>query len=472
MINLIKNELVKISKQRLIFVFAAMVATYFICEAISFRYFNFYSSFGDKYYNYQISELENRLTGLDPIKEEDVIEYVELKVQLETYKLLQSYDYESAQYYLIETEIEPLLNGLYNSQYIYKDNEQYEYYKESLDEYLKKIDNYDWKSALTLEKEEVLKNIKDLENSDSLTKTKVKNELNELKIKLECLNYRLDLEAPYSHSETSILIDDYELAAINYLNDNSDNSGDSRDNEKEYHLLKYQLEDYVNNPSKVVRENYIWEFKDFAIAIVVIGLIIISGSVISEEFNKGTIKQLLVRPFSRNKILLSKMISSFISLLLFALFLIIILSVACDIQFRDFGYLIGTVAVYSFKAKSVIEINSLLYVLLIFLFSLPLLIIILLVVILVGVISTNTVAVLLSGVAVYSSPNILTKCFSEKNKAFLPIYNWNLSDYLFGGVTSNNYASFGLAVLVCVITIILLLIVSLYLFSKKEVKNQ
>lgn len=467
MINLIKNELVKISKQRLIFVFAAIVATYFICEAISFRYFYSYSSFEDEYYNYQISELEKRLTGLDPIKEEDVIEYVELKIQFETYKLLQSYDYESVQYYLIETEIEPLLNGLYNSQYIYKDNEQYEYYKESLDEYLKKIDNYDWKSELVLEKEEVVKNIKELENSDSLTK--VKKELNELKIKLECLNYRLDLEVPYSHSELSTLIADYEVKAISYLNGESD---DLKDVEKEYNILKYQLDDYSNNSSKVVRENYIWEFKDFAIAIVVIGLIIISGSVISEEFNKGTIKQLLVRPFSRNKILLSKMISSFISLLLFALFLIIILSVACDIQFGDFGYLIGTVAVYSFKAKSVIEINSLLYVLLIFLSSLPLLIIILLVVILVGVISTNTVVVLLSGVAVYSSPNILAKCFTEKNKAFLPIYNWNLSDYLFGGVTSNNYASFGLAVLVCVITIILLLIVTLYLFSKKEVKNQ
>ena len=50
--------------------------------------------------------------------------------------------------------------------------------------------------------------------------------------------------------------------------------------------------------------------------IMVVAIIMISGSIVSEEFSKGTIKLLLIRPHSRIKILTSKLISCFISILI------------------------------------------------------------------------------------------------------------------------------------------------------------
>ena len=46
----------------------------------------------------------------------------------------------------------------------------------------------------------------------------------------------------------------------------------------------------------------------------------IAGTIVSEEFNKGTIKLLLVKPYTRNKILLSK----FITTLIMIVFVIIV----------------------------------------------------------------------------------------------------------------------------------------------------
>ena len=50
---------------------------------------------------------------------------------------------------------------------------------------------------------------------------------------------------------------------------------------------------------------------------ILIFSVIVAGTIVSNEFQKGTIKLLLTRPYSRNKILLSKYIVSIISILIF-----------------------------------------------------------------------------------------------------------------------------------------------------------
>ena len=49
-------------------------------------------------------------------------------------------------------------------------------------------------------------------------------------------------------------------------------------------------------------------------------IIMVAGTIVSEEFNKGTIKLLLVKPYSRYKILLSK----FLTILIMIVFSILV----------------------------------------------------------------------------------------------------------------------------------------------------
>ena len=55
----------------------------------------------------------------------------------------------------------------------------------------------------------------------------------------------------------------------------------------------------------------IMEFSEVNIFIIIC-IIMVSGSIVSDEYNKGTIKYLLIKPYKRYKILLSKLFSSII----------------------------------------------------------------------------------------------------------------------------------------------------------------
>ena len=49
--------------------------------------------------------------------------------------------------------------------------------------------------------------------------------------------------------------------------------------------------------------------------------VLIASGIISDELDKGTIKQLLVKPFTRNKIFMSKLIASMIIVLFFMVYI-------------------------------------------------------------------------------------------------------------------------------------------------------
>lgn len=473
MINLIKNEFVKIFNKKIVFIFAFSILVYSVIFSIAEKhYFDSYNSSASSF-EYQISESERILGNYDANDVSQAPDYANTKAMLETYKLYSQYDSSSAEYYLIENEVNPILVDMYYAQYVTKDQEQYDYYKSIYDMYLEKLKHYDWKSELISERDEVASQIKQLEKMKENNISFDYDELSILNIELECLNYRIDLEIPYTNSSKSNLIDDYKAAAIQYINlDNSD-SYSSKQIEKEYYLAKYELDDLSNNRVKVKlgeRVFAIWNENSSTLAII--GLVLICAGALSDEFSKGTIKQLLIRPFTRNEILVSKMISSFLAFLLFFLFLMLVNNISYDISCGNFGSLLGTAAVYNYNTHSVVEINTVLYALMVFISVLPMYLILFCVIFVVDILTTNGIAAIAVCCGVAVSPVILELVFSSENKAILPIYNWNFSEYLFGGVTSNIHASFGLGLLSCIITIVVLFGLAFYIFSKKEIKNQ
>jgi len=97
--------------------------------------------------------------------------------------------------------------------------------------------------------------------------------------------------------------------------------------EKKYYKQEIAINDYRIEHHIPPQEPYnMWSFvKDASELIILAGLftIIIAAGIVASEFGWGTIKLLLIRPINRSKILLSK----YLTVLLFALFMLAILFV-------------------------------------------------------------------------------------------------------------------------------------------------
>ncbi|MED4228111.1 ABC transporter permease [Neobacillus cucumis] len=97
--------------------------------------------------------------------------------------------------------------------------------------------------------------------------------------------------------------------------------------EKQYFKKEIAINDYRIQHNIPPKEKYsVWSFvKDSSQLIMLAGvfIIIVAAGIVASEFNWGTIKLLLIRPINRSKILLSK----YITVLLFALLMLVIMFV-------------------------------------------------------------------------------------------------------------------------------------------------
>ncbi len=124
-----------------------------------------------------------------------------------------------------------------------------------------------------------------------------------------------------------------------YLEDDSWKGGLEKQFEREIILAQYALDhqNYANY------ERSLWtgvKESEWILFFVILFTILIAAGIVAEEFTKGTIKLLLIRPVSRFKILLSKYVSTFLfaGILLIAVFLVAVLTNSFYHGFGDFGH--------------------------------------------------------------------------------------------------------------------------------------
>ena len=443
MISLIRNELVKISHKKSVLVLSIVVIGLLIFSFIIEKSFvnNDFDSVEQKYTFYK-----NELEFYDLNDEEELRMYVGDLTYFKMYELLLDYsDNESPEYYYIFNDIRPVLNNMYYAKYISKIDDEYQLYKKQYDEMIKKLENFDWEADLLKEKKEFEQQIEDLKNSVNISK----KEFEVLNYEIEAIDYRLKYKIPYSYSDASSLVEEYKSSAISYLNVDKDESSyndrgeliNKRELEKKLYISKYKLDhelfDYDNDTSIQL------------IADV-----------------------LLVRPFSRNKILVSKIIASFISFLLFVLFYFILNILYYMVLDNNFGIIFSNIIEYNYFTGSVFEINLLVYGLLNFVAILPCYLCLFAFVILMGVLTTNVVGAIASGLALLFIPSFIDVMLNNKIKSFLPLYCWDFTPYLFGGISSNPNSSLLKSSIVCLVFLVVVLVLAFVFFKKKDIKNQ
>ena len=482
MSKLIKNELIKIfSKKSMIVIgviILAIIIGFNVLNKVSQNMSNSYSAYSEGYIQY----LDEELSNLDPNKPSDINKYVETKSQKDLATLAKDYKETSWQAEVIGTVISPIIEEMNNYEYIDKNNEALTISKAQYDEMLTALKNNDWKYFANKELDSLNTQIEELntliaqdsENED------LKTQLKSLELQKEVVNLRLDKNINYgSDNYKSIAVQNYRMYMGNYIQ--SSQGKNLTDEEKseingyleKANLYKYDLyndTEYQNTATaNYTFQNSIGTY----IAIIVMIVVIVAGVSISEEFNKGTVKLLLVRPYSRTKILISKLIAVFITMLITTATILLLQFIIGGIVY-GFGTYMMNIVQFDFTTNSIVTLNIFAYLGLIFICKLPIFILIGTLAFALSTLFLNSplaVALPILGYMGSDMINMIAISYKWDWVKYFVTPNWDLSQYLFGGTPMFSGISVEFSITICAIYFVIMLVASIVSFKKRNIKN-
>ena len=349
--------------------------------------------------------------------------------------------------------------------------------KQTYEQSVKKLDSFNWKDLIN---DEINELVIDNEECSFDTQEKCNTYKSERKRVLE---YRLNHNIPYANNEASNILMNY-IEYLRYYLESKDkdekvlsyeNIVNKRQYEKMYFEYKYKIDnEMVKSDSKMFTTgaDLISSFEAPSFLVIIV-LLALSASTVAEEFNKGTIKQLLVKPYSRTKIVLSK----FFAVLIVTISMLFILNIATTLingLFNgDLKTVLDTSVVYDFNAHKAIPISTIKYSLLCFVYVLPKIILLSIFVFAVSVLFTNTAFALGMGFGAYLSEQIFGLLIPRfKFLSYMPTVNYDLTPYMFGRIHDIEQLTFNNAIMVDSISFVVLFIFIIVVFKNKDIKNQ
>ncbi len=348
------------------------------------------------------------------------------------------------------------------------DEEEYQKAKSEKDSFITRFEQMSWQEYVK-ERKAKLESMQDSAG----------DQLFYIQAQIEGLDLRLKYEIDFSNNTRNDYINSY-VSNRAYILENADKDKleeyDKKqldESEAQISEILYRFEndikDYPMNSNNGIIENF---YNEYFIMILII-IIIVAGSIVSEEFSKGTIKLLLVKPYSRTKILLSKYITA-ILMVFFAI--VTVLGIQLIVGGIFFGY--DTLAipklVYNFTTKTILEMNVFKYFLYNTIAVLPQLILLTTLAFSISTISlstslANTLTIvgslagdIINSIAVSYEINIL--------KLFVTL-NWDFTPYLFGGSSPYLGITLPFSIVVCLVYWLIMLIVTIIVFKRRNIKN-
>ena len=483
MINLIKNELFKIFKKKstyiTILVFVGLLTL--LNFALSYDVNTDYNDY--MYSEDNISYLTESLQELNPSNSDEVEIYVSLKTELEYVDFCSKYEKGSWQRTVAEEYSYEIIYAIVESQYLYKDSSVLAKSEAELQELQTKLDADDFKSFMNDKKEiyeATIANNKELlaVESDKARIKELEKTIKTAEINLEVTNYRINNDIKFDNSYLDEALKYYETNKIYLLDFNAENMSKTEENEykqvqKEVALNKYVIDNKADvNSFNTARNIFLTVISDDMMFIIIF-VVMIAGSIVAEEFSKGTIKMLLIRPYSRLKIIAAKYISCLL-MLLFINAIIILTQFLLGGIFLGFDSYNIPAIVYNFATESLIEMSAVKYIATQFVAYLPMFLILLTLSFTVSTLFTSTaLSVTISLLTMFFSSiiNALIIQYKIKVLSIFPTMCWDISSFLYGGTHAFEYTSFGLCLGMSVLYIIIMLLIIGIVFKKKNIKN-
>ncbi|MEG0977270.1 MAG: ABC transporter permease [Bacilli bacterium] len=479
MFKLIKNEFYKLFHKKSTYIVLGIILLFL--GLVNFIYNhefnnNMYSSnyiYGEGYEE-EIKKYEN-----DPAHVQDL---VYAKANLEVANLVKEYKQNAWEARVLTTDYLPKVTEYYSYLLVEKNETLANNLKLELDNLKDLITKGDWKyfvkSDLVIETSRLrdYKSNLNIGNLSSRDEENIKKQIEVSEEKIKLLNYRLDNNVAYGDGYLDRAIVAMEQAIVPVVDykyeTNDDLKKESEMSVKEFYENKYILDNKVDtNNMQTLRgtiKNLFYELE----FLILVFVIMISGAMVSDEFSKGTIKNLLTIPYKRSQILAAKFITC---LLMIPFIVLFILLGELIIGGLFFGYSSLSIPVvnYALSSGTIETMNIFIYYGLMFVSKLPYLILLTTLAFSISTILSNTafaVAITFCGYIGSVFINTLAAGYKIKALNYFVTTNWDFSCYLFGGSSA-----FGIpltqAIIVCLVYLLIMLVVTFIVFKKKNIKN-
>lgn len=487
MVNLIKNELKKIFHKKAIYIILIIAIVFMILNIVITKYLK--NSIMNLNYENDVEYYTSLLNDLDKNSPTYKEEYNYAKSQLEEAKLLQKYDADSWQWQVITSNSDKYIYPMIEAE----GTENYNQLKKEYNIFVEKLNSGDWKTFVQAELNQINEQIKLIE-SQEINQNAKELQLIEFNIRKQALEWRLEKDIPYGNTNRNQIITQWEeskkeLESIIQQEKNKpltyEEKYSKQNVEETIKLCEYYIKNNLSENIALVDFNERWNLASEADSslinvyshsdlFIIIAIVVIAGTIVSEEFNKGTIKLLLVRPFKRVKILIAKFIACLI--VLGVVYVVItIAQFICSGIAKGYGDYVGKVFCYNFNTNSVQKINTVKYMVLSGFAILPQYLLLMTLAFSLSVLFINSpIAIAMPLLGIMGAEIINNLAYTFEKAKFLRFFvtpNWDLSKFLFGKLPKFEPISLPFSITICAIYFVVMLVGSMFVFKRREIKN-
>ena len=484
--NLVKNELIKIFKKKTIYITMVVIFLLLIFMNCMFKYANSGSEYDYYLYNENyINSLRSELETLNPEKSSDVTIYINLLSEIQLSEMMEQHKDAEWKLAIINERIAPYITERNTYQYGAEKNEsQVQEINQEIDALLAKLDENDWKYFAREDLAKAEQQIEELNAQKEQTEDKavlenMETELDNAQMEKEIAQYRLDKDIPYGTDYLNRAISTLQTANMNLANFENieeltyeqklEYNSYLEDQAESRYILETGRDMHNANSLKGILENFYSQFGIFLIVVVVM----IAGTIVSEEFNKGTIKLLLVKPYTRNKILMAKAITT-LMMIIFIIVVTLVMQILIGGIIFGFDSLSEPVVAYNFNTNTMEEMNIFANLGVQTLTQLLMIILLATLAFAISTIFTNSTLAITISLLGYMSASIINQLAIGYNLQFMKYFvtmNWDLSMYANGALPYMEGMNMTMSVIICIVYFLIMMIPTFIVFKKRNIKN-
>ena len=481
MISLIQNELKKIFKKKSLLITLLVTLAFIILTNVIYKL-----DFENSYYDYieeEISFYGEQLKTLDPEKDKDM--YAQYKTELEVYQLVKKYDEKSWQAKIIQSEMRSCISNINYFTYQEKSDSGLKIAKAKYNEYIKRLDTDDWRYFAEEEVKEKNTEIDELKAMQEKTTNKLEikelqSQIRGYEISRQIATWRLEKDIPYGNDYKNNCLNSYMVAMEDIRSYDFGETEKNYDSKKQYYkaqetaaINKYDIENETTvGDTSSAKGILLSTFDEYEIFLIVM-FMMTAGVIVSEEFSKGTIKLLLIKPYKRSTILASKFITSIIVAIIVIL-LVLLMQFVVGGLIQGFDSFKNPTIIYDHTINNVKQINTILYLAMQALGKAPMYILLMTLAFAFSTIFTNSALAITISLLGYMGSSVINMLALNLKLNWIKYFvtpNWNLTEYFWGGIPTFEGITLPFSIAIIVIYMVIMLVPTFIIFQKKNIKN-
>ena len=481
MISLIQNELKKIFKKKSLLITLLVTLAFIILTNVIYKL-----DFGNSYYDYieeEVSFYGEQLKTLDPEKDKDM--YAQYKTELEVYQLVKKYDEKSWQAKIIQSEMRSCISNINYYTYQEKSDSGLKIAKAKYNEYIKRLDTDDWRYFAEEEVKEKNTEIDELKAMQEKTTNKLEikelqSQIRGYEISRQIATWRLEKDIPYGNDYKNNCLNSYMVAMEDIRSYDFGETEKNYDSKKQYYkaqetaaINKYDIENETTvGDTSSAKGILLSTFDEYEIFLIVM-FMMTAGVIVSEEFSKGTIKLLLIKPYKRSTILASKFITSIIVAIIVIL-LVLLMQFVVGGLIQGFDSFRNPTIIYDHTINNVKQINTIQYLAMQALGKAPMYILLMTLAFAFSTIFTNSALAITISLLGYMGSSVINMLALNLKLNWIKYFvtpNWNLTEYFWGGIPTFEGITLPFSIAIIVIYMVIMLVPTFIIFQKKNIKN-